>query len=91
MAQIGTEKNPIIVRVQTEQRGLYVAETCAKRGWYYLIGFEPNKTEDISALEKALNSSIPVQYGKVGRNVPCPCGSGKKYKMCCGASGEIEA
>ena len=23
--------------------------------------------------------------GKVGRNVPCPCGSGKKYKRCCGA------
>ncbi len=23
-------------------------------------------------------------YGKVGRNAPCPCGSGKKYKKCCG-------
>ncbi|MHA7837772.1 MAG: SEC-C metal-binding domain-containing protein [bacterium] len=23
--------------------------------------------------------------GKVGRNDPCPCGSGKKYKKCCGA------
>jgi len=22
--------------------------------------------------------------GKIGRNVPCPCGSGKKYKRCCG-------
>jgi SEC-C motif len=27
----------------------------------------------------------PVQPGsKVGRNDPCPCGSGKKYKKCCG-------
>jgi uncharacterized protein len=25
---------------------------------------------------------------KVGRNDPCPCGSGKKYKKCCGA-GEV--
>ncbi|MBX6393000.1 MAG: UPF0149 family protein [Burkholderiales bacterium] len=24
--------------------------------------------------------------GKVGRNDPCPCGSGKKYKRCCGAA-----
>ena len=24
------------------------------------------------------------QYGKVGRNEPCPCGSGKKYKQCHG-------
>jgi preprotein translocase subunit SecA len=23
---------------------------------------------------------------KVGRNEPCPCGSGKKYKKCCGAA-----
>ena len=26
---------------------------------------------------------------KVGRNDPCPCGSGKKYKRCCGAPGVI--
>ena len=27
----------------------------------------------------------PVKVGKkVGRNDPCPCGSGKKYKKCCG-------
>ena len=29
----------------------------------------------------------PVRAGpKVGRNDPCPCGSGKKYKRCCGAT-----
>jgi preprotein translocase subunit SecA len=27
----------------------------------------------------------PKKAGKVGRNEPCPCGSGKKYKKCCGA------
>jgi len=26
-----------------------------------------------------------VLSSKVGRNDPCPCGSGKKYKKCCGA------
>ncbi len=26
----------------------------------------------------------PFVRGKVGRNAPCPCGSGKKYKKCCG-------
>jgi hypothetical protein len=26
----------------------------------------------------------PVRAAKVGRNEPCPCGSGKKYKKCCG-------
>jgi len=27
----------------------------------------------------------PAAKAKVGRNDPCPCGSGKKYKKCCGA------
>ena len=26
----------------------------------------------------------PEKQKKVGRNDPCPCGSGKKYKKCCG-------
>lgn len=26
-----------------------------------------------------------VKYPGTGRNAPCPCGSGKKYKKCCGA------
>ncbi len=30
--------------------------------------------------------SLPAKPGKVGRNDPCPCGSGKKYKKCCGAT-----
>ena len=31
-------------------------------------------------------AKVPVRVGqKVGRNEPCPCGSGKKYKRCCGA------
>jgi len=29
----------------------------------------------------------PVQSVKIGRNDPCPCGSGKKYKKCCGKVG----
>jgi SEC-C motif domain protein len=28
--------------------------------------------------------SNPVTSEKIGRNEPCPCGSGKKYKKCCG-------
>ena len=28
--------------------------------------------------------NIPFVHPKVGRNDPCPCGSGKKYKHCCG-------
>jgi uncharacterized protein len=30
-------------------------------------------------------SSVPAPYRKVGRNERCPCGSGRKYKLCCGS------
>jgi preprotein translocase subunit SecA len=30
-------------------------------------------------------TTVRRQGEKVGRNAPCPCGSGKKYKKCCGA------
>jgi hypothetical protein len=32
----------------------------------------------------AITKSAPVRRVKIGRNDPCPCGSGKKYKNCCG-------
>jgi hypothetical protein len=32
-----------------------------------------------------------VMTRKIGRNDPCPCGSGKKYKKCCGPKGTYEA
>jgi preprotein translocase subunit SecA len=34
-----------------------------------------------------LNSTISPMQKKIARNEPCPCGSGKKYKQCCGKSG----
>jgi SEC-C motif-containing protein len=33
-----------------------------------------------------LDGEFPANHsGKPGRNNPCPCGSGKKYKRCCGS------
>ncbi len=34
---------------------------------------------------KVFNQPVMREVPKVGRNEPCPCGSGKKYKKCCGA------
>ncbi|MCK4304272.1 MAG: SEC-C domain-containing protein, partial [Candidatus Eisenbacteria sp.] len=36
-----------------------------------------------SSLQPDLPPEIPEAGGKVGRNQPCPCGSGRKYKKCC--------
>ena len=39
---------------------------------------------NISEKEGGMNKTIVNEGPKVGRNDPCPCGSGKKYKNCCG-------
>jgi SWIM/SEC-C metal-binding protein len=84
-ARPGTEKNPAVVHVQTEERLKEVASIFEENGWKYTIGLERDKPEDITALERLLNPSKPkTAEKKIGRNEPCPCGSGKKYKKCCG-------
>jgi len=53
-----------------------------------------NKLPDIALATKLfwlnewhpLHDAPPQRTAKVGRNDPCPCGSGKKYKRCCGAA-----
>ncbi|HUT03857.1 MAG TPA: preprotein translocase subunit SecA [bacterium] len=56
----------------------------------------PVQTSDVSpkgqegASKKQL-VRMQKQHGKIGRNDPCPCGSGKKYKKCCGRDGEPPA
>ena len=51
---------------------------------------EKGKTkEEIEAEKKLIKESKKVDplsaKSEPGRNDPCPCGSGKKYKKCCGA------
>jgi preprotein translocase subunit SecA len=50
---------------------------------------QPQSTEQRNVVTKSTPSSVivgqkPQKIGKIGRNDPCPCGSGKKYKKCCG-------
>jgi len=40
--------------------------------------------EPITRVEKAGRVREARAAPKVGRNAPCPCGSGRKYKRCCG-------
>ena len=63
----------------------------------FLFRVQIARPEEIAAKEKARQEKISYSHGeegaktpvrrahkKVGRNQPCPCGSGKKYKKCCG-------
>jgi preprotein translocase subunit SecA len=49
---------------------------------------EANPSDVVSEAAEVLAKAKPVRTGpKVGRNDPCPCGSGKKFKQCCGKNG----
>ena len=48
--------------------------------WEKLLS-EEKRQEIVKAYKK---SKTVVKGEKIGRNDPCPCGSGKKYKKCCG-------
>jgi preprotein translocase subunit SecA len=53
--------------------------------------FQRKKKKELEQARMAGAGDMQVQQvvrsgDKIGRNDPCPCGSGKKYKKCCGAS-----
>ncbi|MGD8109034.1 YchJ family protein [Vibrio sp. TRT 17S01] len=58
------------------ERSRFIRE---KELWYYIDGeFPQQETKPDPRL------SQPIKALKVGRNDPCICGSGKKFKKCCG-------
>ncbi len=65
---------PLIYAVHVAVRGTYAGPSALCEGVHRLLGRPGRKPR-----------SDGGKRGKVGRNEPCPCGSGKKYKRCCGA------
>jgi len=59
----------------------------AKAHWLYGLEEwdERLSAEKRREIRKKFNEDHRAVSNKVGRNDPCPCGSGKKYKKCCGA------
>ena len=81
---IGTHKNPALARVQTEERAFEILAFCKDQGIQAVIELAPQAPEDITDVERAVLERQPVPTApKVGRNEPCPCGSGRKFKKCC--------
>lgn len=90
MAKIGTKKHPAIVRVQTKERATELLKLCEDNGWVAIVGIEADKDEDISDVQHLLNPPQPATRSvHIGRNDPCSCGSGKKYKKCCLANAAV--
>ncbi|MDI6778695.1 MAG: SEC-C metal-binding domain-containing protein [Bacteroidota bacterium] len=85
MARLGSKKRPAVIRVQTMEKAEKIMAICNEHDWKVIVGIEPDKSEDISDVEQLLNRTITIGniQSKIGRNDPCPCGSGLKFKKCC--------
>ena len=88
------EPNPIetmdedtVVSLAFDTEKLYKNMVEAKADWLYNLPqwndiFSPERQKELYTEQK--KSGTVVKPHKIGRNDPCPCGSGKKYKYCCG-------
>lgn len=88
------KENPIedmtedtMVNLEYDCEKLYYNMVEAKAEWLYELPewdalLTPEKRKELYKAQKI--SGTVVKGNKVGRNDPCPCGSGKKYKKCCG-------
>ena len=74
------------VKLEIDFEKLYKNMLDAKADWLYnLPQWEPIFSEERrSEIAKDYNRSKIAVSNKIGRNDPCPCGSSKKYKKCCG-------
>jgi len=83
--------------MEAEQTGVDVAdEEAMQRFWYAralqsLDQLEQNPADRSEEPPVTPTAPIVEHAPKVGRNDPCPCGSGRKYKKCCGRSAKNRA
>ena len=71
------------IEAQEEERRRQAVEQLAKAE----VTHEPASVNEAVTDQTVPERPMPVVSQKVGRNEPCPCGSGKKYKQCCGRIG----
>lgn len=88
------EQNPIeemdentVVNLGFDKELLYKNMVDAKADWLYELPmwdeiFDAETKKNLYKEAKKMNTIVKGK--KIGRNDPCPCGSGKKYKYCCG-------
>ena len=84
---IETMEEDTVVNLGFDTELLYKNMVAARAEWLYELPqwdaiFTEEKRKELYKEQK--NSGTVRKEKKVGRNDPCPCGSGKKYKKCCG-------
>ncbi len=75
------------VSLDYDKEKLYYNMVGCKADWLYELPAWDNLLDEAERKriykESKLSGTV-IKEKKIGRNDPCPCGSGKKYKQCCG-------
>lgn len=84
---IDTMEEDTVVKIKIDPEKLYYNMVEAKADWLYTLPqwdsiLSEERRKELYKEQKA--SGTIRKDKKVGRNDPCPCGSGLKYKKCCG-------
>ena len=71
-----------LANLQNNRRLQIITDAIESMGWWACFQ-PPRNKDDNSSLYAQDGDVFTPKKAKVGRNDPCPCGSGKKYKKCC--------
>lgn len=85
-------------KVRQDKHNRYVGDAIAEMAWWACFQEETDEPDDPAWLDRVMPAvsgshlirgagTFKRDIPKVGRNDPCPCGSGKKFKKCCGQEG----
>ncbi|PSW18164.1 zinc chelation protein SecC [Photobacterium sanctipauli] len=83
--KLGTEVNPLQLVVNSEEKKAEVEALLEQHGIFASITVNSEAEENLVELDTLVNKPKTTVFDKTpNRNDPCSCGSGKKYKKCCG-------
>lgn len=84
---VETMEEDTVVNLGFDPEKLYYNMVAYKAEWLYTLPewdaiLSEERRKELYKQQRS--SATIVKAPKIGRNDPCPCGSGKKYKKCCG-------
>jgi tetratricopeptide (TPR) repeat protein len=93
-------KEEALRRLKTDHSYTLITDTISEMEEWGCFNPQESSSETTAEEQKIIRSLLssipdvrraePVRSAKIGRNEPCPCGSGKKYKKCCWLKGDAD-